>query len=116
MQVLVVNAGSSSLKLRFLDDRDQVFKSAGLPVRAPDINDRDLIRTLRDWPPPDVVGHRVVHGDHAADLIRIQETLVPDQAAQQTYADLRPTFDGLYDALVPAFRALRRMRPDLPLA
>ena len=54
--------------------------------------------------------------DHAADLIRIQETLVPDQAAQQTYADLRPTFDGLYDALVPAFRALRRMRPDLPLA
>lgn len=54
--------------------------------------------------------------EHAADLIRIQETLAPDPAAQQTYADLRPTFDGLYDALVPAFRALRRMRPDLPLA
>jgi gluconokinase len=54
--------------------------------------------------------------ERAADLIRIQETLAPDQAAQQTYADLRPTFDGLYDALVPAFRTLRQMRPDLPLA
>jgi gluconokinase len=53
--------------------------------------------------------------EHAADLIRIQETLAPDPAAQQTYADLRPTFDGLYDALVPAFRTLRRMRPDMPL-
>ena len=54
--------------------------------------------------------------EHAADLIRIQERLVPDPAAQQTYADLRPTFDGLYDALVPAFRTLQRMRPNLPLA
>jgi hypothetical protein len=54
--------------------------------------------------------------EHAADLIRVQERLVPDPAAQQTYADLRPTFDGLYDALVPAFRTLRRMRPNLPLA
>ena len=35
MHVLVVNAGSSSLKLRFLDDRDQVVKSADLPVSAP---------------------------------------------------------------------------------
>lgn len=59
MHVLVVNVGSSSLKLRFLDDRDQVVKSADLPVWVPDINDRDPSRTLRDWPPPNVVGHRV---------------------------------------------------------
>ena len=54
--------------------------------------------------------------DHAADLIRIGQTHVPDPAARQTYTDLRPTFDRLYDALVPAFRALQRMRPNLPLA
>jgi acetate kinase len=62
MQVLVVNAGSSSLKLRLLDDRDQVVESADLPARDAVINDRDLTRTLRDWPTPDVAGHRIVHG------------------------------------------------------
>ncbi len=53
--VLVVNAGSSSLKLRQLDD-DVLARHADL---APD---GDLDALLRDWPPPDVVGHRVVHG------------------------------------------------------
>src|SRR5260370_33339654 len=62
MQVLVVNAGASSLKLRLLDDRDQVVESTDLRARDPDINDRDLTRTLRDWPTPDVTGHRIVHG------------------------------------------------------
>src|ERR1700729_424043 len=62
MQVLVVNAGSSSLKLRVLDARDQVVESADLVVRDSDIDARDLTRTLRSWPPPDAVGHRIVHG------------------------------------------------------
>lgn len=53
--------------------------------------------------------------DLAADLVRIQETLAPDHAAQQIYAGLRPTFDQLYDALTPAFLALRRMSDSLPL-
>ena len=53
--------------------------------------------------------------DVAADMVHIEETVVPDHAARQTYADLRPTFDSLYDALVPAFLALRGMRPRLPL-
>ena len=60
--MLVVNAGSSSLKLRLLDDRDQVVESADLPAQDSEINDRDLTRTLRDWPTPDVTGHRIVHG------------------------------------------------------
>ncbi len=55
MRVLVVNAGSSSMKLRLLDEHDTVTHSADLPV------DADLA-IPRDWPRPDVVGHRVVHG------------------------------------------------------
>jgi hypothetical protein len=35
MQVLVVNTGSSSLKLRLLNGRDQVVKTADPPVRDP---------------------------------------------------------------------------------
>jgi acetate kinase len=55
VRVLVVNAGSSSTKLRLLDEHDTVTHSADLP------SDADLA-ILRDWPRPDAVGHRVVHG------------------------------------------------------
>jgi gluconokinase len=46
--------------------------------------------------------------DVAADLVEIQQTLAPDDDAAQIYADLRPTFDRLYDALVPTFRTLQQ--------
>lgn len=61
MRVLVVNAGSSSLKLRLLDDdhfRDRFDLHAG-----PDGFDTShLVRILDGWETPDVVGHRIVHG------------------------------------------------------
>lgn len=53
--------------------------------------------------------------DLAAELVQIERTLVPDLLAEQIYADLRPTFDKLYDALVPTYVAMQRMRPRLPL-
>ncbi|GLY86739.1 acetate/propionate family kinase [Actinoallomurus iriomotensis] len=50
MRILVVNAGSSSLKLSLLDHDDTVLaRPAGLD-------------DLRDLPAPDAIGHRVVHG------------------------------------------------------
>lgn len=52
--------------------------------------------------------------DVAASLVQIRETLVPDHAAQQTYASMQPTFDKLYDVLTPAFLTLRAMRASLP--
>ena len=74
--MLVVNAGSSSLKLRLLevgghdaDDADldaahdaaQVIEQADLP--APDeAGSHDLEQVLAEWPAPTAVGHRVVHG------------------------------------------------------
>jgi gluconokinase len=47
--------------------------------------------------------------DRAAQLIRIDEVLQPDRSAAATYAAMRPTFAGLYDALGPTFEALRRL-------
>jgi acetate kinase len=62
VQVLVVNAGSSSLKLRLLSADDTVEQKSDLPA-GPDGLDVDRLgQVLRDWPDPDVVGHRVVHG------------------------------------------------------
>ena len=48
--------------------------------------------------------------DVAADLVRIADTVRPDPSAAAVYAALRPVFADLYDALVPAFRALGRHR------
>lgn len=62
MRVLVVNAGSSSLKLRLLDDNDVLEQSADLPAGADGIAPDTLGAAIRSWPRPDVVGHRIVHG------------------------------------------------------
>jgi gluconokinase len=45
--------------------------------------------------------------DHAAEIVEIDEVIEPDPAAAAIYAELRPTFAELYDALGPAFATLR---------
>lgn len=62
MRVLVVNAGSSSLKLRLLDDGTRVLRSCDLDTGSTGIGAEELDAILRDWPAPDAVGHRIVHG------------------------------------------------------
>lgn len=47
--------------------------------------------------------------DQAAELVHIEHSVHPDPAASRTYAELRPVFADLYEALVPTFTALRRM-------
>ena len=66
MRVLVVNAGSSSLKLSVLDTGDTVLAHASIPVSRGRWEHDALTETLADFPRPDAVGHRVVHG--GADL------------------------------------------------
>lgn len=62
MKVLVVNAGSSSLKLRLLGGSDKIEQSADLPSDVDGVRHEQLVDVLRRWTTPDVVGHRVVHG------------------------------------------------------
>ena len=62
VRVLVVNAGSSSLKLRLLDARNAVEQSADLPAGSAGLDTSSLARVLQGWEQPDVVGHRIVHG------------------------------------------------------
>jgi len=59
VQVLVVNAGSSSLKLRLLDNRDSVLRGADLPGGS---DSRTVAAALDGWATPDAIGHRIVHG------------------------------------------------------
>ena len=62
MQVLVVNAGSSSLKLRLLDEHDHIEHSADLPAGPDGFDTSGLEELLEGWGQPEVIGHRIVHG------------------------------------------------------
>ena len=62
--VLVVNAGSSSLKLRVLSAADEVIASADLSPWDGRPDDPGLRRFLDGLPGIDAAGHRVVHGGH----------------------------------------------------
>jgi acetate kinase len=62
--VLVVNAGSSSLKLRVLSSADEVSASADLSPWDGSPDDPGLRRFLGEQAGIDAVGHRVVHGGH----------------------------------------------------
>ena len=62
MRVLVVNAGSSTLKLSVLDERDQVLGSRVLELEEGAWSASAVEEALGEWPEPQAVGHRVVHG------------------------------------------------------
>lgn len=102
MRVLVVNAGSSSLKLRLLDEHDTITHSADLPASA----DLDVVR---DWPQPDVVGHRVVHGGtHFTGPTLITDTVRERLAA---LTDLAPLHQP---KSLAALDAVSAQLPDIP--
>ena len=83
MRVLVVNAGSSSLKLRLLDAADAIERSADLPAGPDGLDTSGLAGVLRGWPEPDVVGHRIVHGGTA-----FTGPVLIDDAVRQQLRDL----------------------------
>src|SRR5438445_3814537 len=61
MRILVVNVGSTSLKLRVIGEQDRLEGSTDLP-RPPDLRPGALTGALADLGPVDAVGHRIVHG------------------------------------------------------
>jgi acetate kinase len=61
-RILVVNAGSSSLKLRVLDTADSVVASADLPAPRGTTDAVAAEDAIRGFGAVDAVGHRIVHG------------------------------------------------------
>ncbi|MGI8904439.1 MAG: acetate/propionate family kinase [Solirubrobacteraceae bacterium] len=107
MRVLVVNAGSSSVKLRIVED-DELVRSQDLG--PPDDRTADeLANFLHDAGTLDAVGHRVVHGGPQFTTA----TLID--------ADVRDALDGLNDLAplhnppaVAGIDAARRRLPGVP--
>jgi acetate kinase len=62
VKILVVNAGSSSLKLRLLGDGDEIVHSADLPALGAQAASPALSEAISALGSVDGVGHRIVHG------------------------------------------------------
>jgi len=62
LRVLVVNAGSSSLKLRLLDRDERLLAGLDLPPGEADSDGEVLTASLAELADVDAVGHRIVHG------------------------------------------------------
>ncbi len=111
-RILVVNAGSSSLKLRVLDSTDRVVGSADLAMtrdRADPAAVGAAIEGFVGDGPIDAVGHRIVHGGtrFAAPV------LVDDAVVTQLRAltDLAPLHQP---KSLAALDAVRGLLPDVP--
>ncbi len=109
MRVLVVNAGSSSLKLSVLEADDSLAQSESIS-QAEDGPDSDR---LRDWVAGagqiDAVGHRIVHG--GADFTSAV-TIDPDVVSRlEALTDLAPLHQP---KSLAALAVLTRLLPDTP--
>jgi acetate kinase len=102
--VLVVNAGSSSLKLRLLGDGDEPL--AARDLGADDAWEDGLAAFLADSPGPKLIGHRVVHGgEEFTEPVRIDDEVMD---RLDRLSDLAPLHNP------PAIRAIRAVRKRLP--
>lgn len=103
----MVNAGSSSLKLRVLDGTDLVLESADLP--AGDRGWQTLEDLLEEWPPFSASVHRVVHGGS-----RFIDGVLVDGEVVDELERLIPLAPLHNPPAVAGIRTLGRLRPDLP--
>jgi acetate kinase len=111
MRVLVVNAGSSSLKLSLLDGDDETIASAELAAPQARIDEDKLRDTLgaHGLGAADVVGHRIVHGGaRFTEAVTIDD---PVERALRELVDLAPLHQP---KSLAALEAVSAVLPGLP--
>lgn len=108
-RVLVVNAGSSSLKLRVLDDGDEVVATLDLPAPRGVANEAALGEAVASLGHLDAAGHRIVHGG----TLYSRPVLVTDEVRRhlETLTDLAPLHQP---KSLAALDAVRKVLPDVP--
>lgn len=62
VRLLVVNVGSSSVKLSVVGDHDELMAAKTLPVESGRIDEGAVAEVIAAQRPIDAVGHRIVHG------------------------------------------------------
>ncbi|GAA1217696.1 acetate kinase (EC 2.7.2.1) [Prauserella alba] len=108
MHVLVVNAGSSSLKVRLLDASDEVVDDVTIEDWD-GAGTAELERFVRGLPAVDAVGHRIVHGGRRfREPVRIDDGV---REAIEGLADLAPLHQPRG---VAGIDAVRQVLPGTP--
>ncbi|HXM55346.1 MAG TPA: acetate/propionate family kinase [Candidatus Dormibacteraeota bacterium] len=109
MRVLVVNAGSSSLKLRLLDRDDALLADHELPAGRDGFDGEAAARLLRGLDRIDAIGHRFVHGGpRLTAAVRLEDDV---ERYLRSLVDLAP----LHQPPALAGAALtRRLLPGVP--
>ncbi len=109
MRVLVVNAGSSSLKLRVLDDHDNVEAEHHIERWDATADTTELAEALSSIPAFDAIGHRVVHGGN-----EFRRAVRIDASVERALLDLTPLAPLHQPRAVAGIRMTARLQPDLP--
>lgn len=109
MRVLVVNAGSSSLKLSLLDEHDQLLLSSSLASARGQVDESELRAELERAGRIDAVGHRIVHGGSEF----VEPVLIDEQVLRRLHAlvDLAPLHQP---KSLQALELVSRILPDVP--
>jgi acetate kinase len=108
-RVLVVNAGSSSLKLRVLDQGDDLVASADLPAPRGDTDAGAVAEAIDGFGEIAAVGHRIVHGG-----TRYREAVLLEDDVEsnlRALSDLAPLHQP---KSLAALAAVKAVRPDVP--
>ena len=111
MRVLVVNTGSTSLKLTVLDGDDTTLGRWELGPIAEEATRQVLTDVLRDDGGPrfDAVGHRIVHGGDVFD-----QPVVIDDTAFEALTGLGHLAPLHNPPALQALAAVREARPEVP--
>lgn len=109
MRVLVVNAGSSSLKLSLLGDGDHLADSAEFHLGSEGVEEELLRRAVERLSVVDAVGHRVVHGGTA-----FTEPVLVDAQVRQKLSDLCDLAPLHQPKSLQALDAVTRLLPGAP--
>ena len=108
-RILVVNAGSSSLKLRLLDEQDALVGSADLPAPRGAADAAAVAQAIDGFGDIAAVGHRIVHGG-----TRYREAVLLDDVVEsdlRALTDLAPLHQP---KSLAALAAVQAVRPQLP--
>jgi acetate kinase len=108
MRVLVVNAGSSTLKLSVLGESDAPLAARTLELPDGRVDPDAVAAAIDGLPAADVAGHRVVHGGDATAAARIDDAV---RAHIASLASLAPLHQA---RALAGIDAVARARPGLP--
>jgi acetate kinase len=108
-RILVVNAGSSSLKLRVLDAADSVVASADLPAPRGAADTAAVKDAIGSFGNVDAAGHRIVHGGTV-----YRAPVLIDPGVRQRMAALSDLAPLHQPKSLAALDAVQAVLPDVP--